>query len=175
MTIVKTKYTLETHKEFFRFLFYRGKYYRFKRVSFSVLGILLIMLWLVFYFIIPCGFPAPLLLAAGIIILLWAHLVPIMLSKQNIKEASGLSQTELSIVFNESNIFVLSGKDDGDSNSELRYEKLYKIYETRNDFYVFITYEHAFIVLKKDLTSGALEDLRTLFRAKMDKDFVICK
>jgi len=175
MTIVKTKYTLETHKEFLRFLFYRGKYYRYKRTAFTLLGLSLIFLWFMFYLVIPCGFPAILLLALGIIVLLWAQLVPTTLSKQNAKEASRLTQCEMNIVFIDNSVTILSEEGDGYSANVLLYENLYRIYETRKDFYVFITVEHAFIVSKNELSDDTQKELEILFQTKMDKDFVICK
>ena len=175
MIEVKTKYNLEIHKEFLRFLYFRGKYYRYKQLTFTITGILLIALWIVFYCLMPGGFLVILLLLFGIMVLLWAHMVPFILSKQNIREVSAISQSELDIVFDENRISIFSAGESPDIANTLRYEAIYRAYEAKNDFYIFITRKHAFIVPKKDVVAGSPDELRTLLQTKMRKRFVICK
>jgi len=175
MIEVKTKYNLETHREFLRFLFFRGKYYRYKQQAFSILGALLIVLWVVFYFLLDCGPSALLLLAVGIVVILWATLVPFILSRQNAREASKLSQNGLDVIFDDDRVSVMSDGEGPDKASLLRYKDIYHAYEAKNDFYIFITREHAFIVSKKDFIPGDAAGLRGLLRAKLGKEFVICK
>jgi len=175
MIEVKTKYTLEMHREFLRFLFFRGENYRYKRQSFSVLGILLFALWFVLYMTTPFSYIPAVLLAVGVFVLLWAHLIPAMLTKQNTKEASCLMQSGLDIVFDENDISISSEADSISGTSKLRYKALFKVYETKKDFYIFLTPVHVFLVSKRDFVTGAPDDLRTLFQSKIDDLFVICK
>jgi len=175
MIEVRTKYNLETHKEFLHFLFFRGKYYRYKQMAFTLTGILLIVLWYVFYCIMSGGFLAILLLLVGIMVILWAHLVPLALSRQNSREASSISQTGLDIVFDEDCLSIFSVGENPATASRLRYETLYNAYEAKGDFYVFITREHVFIVSKNDFITGSPDELRTLLQAKMGKLLMICK
>jgi len=175
MIEVKTKYDLDTHKEFFRFLFFRGKYYRYKQLAFTITGAFMVMLWVTFFFIIPDSFIANIFLAIGIVLVLWAQMVPAILSRQNTKEASDLSQTGLDIAFDEGRISIKSPGESPEETSALPYEKVFGAYETKNDFYIFITRSHPFIVSKKDFVKGSPDDLKMLFQTKMAKNFVICK
>jgi len=175
MIEVKTKYTLEMHKEFLRFLFFRGECYRQKQMSFTMLGILLIVLWLVLFFTTPFSYIPTVLLAVGVFVLLWAHMIPALLTRQNNKEASSLMQAGLDIVFNEDDLSISSEADTVSGTSKLRYKAINKVYETRKDFYIFLTPAHAFLVSKNDFVTGEPDDLRNLFRAKLDDLFVICK
>ena len=175
MIEVKTRYTLEMHKEFLRFLFFRGEYYRYKQRSFSLLGILLIVLWGVLYYTTPFSYLPVVFLGVGVFVLLWAHFVPSVLSRQNAKEASSLMQSGLNIVFDENVISISSEADNLIGTSRLRYKALFKVYETKNDFYIFLTPVHAFLVSKIDIIQDAPEALRTLFQAKIGDLFVVCK
>ena len=175
MIEIKTKYDLDTHKEFLRFLFFRGKHYRYKQSAFTAAGIFLLVLWFVFFFVIPGGYPALLFLLIGIVIILWAQLIPAVLSRQNAREASELSQNGLEIVFDENRFSIISEGETLNDTSALPYEKVFGAYEARNDFYIFITRAHAFIVSKKDFVKGSPDELRTLFQTKMTNNFVICK
>ena len=175
MIEVRTKYTPEMHKEFLRFLFFRGETYRYKQRTFTVLGILLIVLWFVLYFSLPFSFLPAVLLAVGIFVLLWAHLIPAVLSKQNTKEASSLLQAGLDIVFEEDDLSMSFVSDPECGTSKLLYKMLDKVYETKNDYYIFLTPAHAFLVSKTDFVSGSADELRALFQAKLDDRFIICK
>jgi len=175
MIEVKTKYTLEMHKEFLRFLFFRGKYYRYKQKFFSILGILLIALWGVLFFTTPFEVLPVILLAVGVFVLLWVHMVPSVLSKQNAKEAGSLTQSGLDIVFTEDDISISAIADNYSSASKLRYKALHKVYETKKDFYIFLTPVHAFLVSKMDFINGSACGLRELFQNKADDLFEICK
>jgi len=175
MIEVKTKYDLDTHKEFLRFLFFRGRFYRYKQIAFTIMGILLLLLWFLFYFIIPEGFVALIFMWIGIILILWAHMVPALLSWQNAREASKIKQSGLEIVFGEDRISITTAGESAEDTSALPYEKVFGAYETKNDFYIFITRAHAFIVSKKDFVKGVPGDLRTLLKTKMKKNFVLCK
>ena len=175
MIEVRTKYTPEMHKEFLRFLFFRGESYRYKQRTFTVLGILLIVLWFVLYFSMPLNLLPIVLLAVGIFVLLWTHLIPAVLSKQNAKETSSLRQAELYIIFNEDDISISFEGDPQSGMSSLLYKALYKVYETKNDFYLFLTPANALLVSKSDFISGSADELRTLFLAKLNGSFVLCK
>jgi len=175
MIEVKTKYTLEMHKEFLRFLFFRGEHYRQKQTSYTLLGILLIALWLALFFTTPFSYIPAVLLAVGVFLLLWAHMIPALLSRQNNKEASDLMQAGLDIVFDENDLSLSSEADSVSGTSKLRYSALYKVYETKNDFYIFLTPAHAFLVSKTDFIKGVPGDLRSMLQAKLNDLFVICK
>ena len=175
MIEVKTKYTLEMHKEFLSFLFFRGEYYRYKRRSFTWLGILLIVLWGILYFSMSFSLLPCILLAVGIFVLLWAHLIPAVLSRQNVKEASSIMQTGLNIVFGEKDISISSEADTISGTSKLRYNALYKVYETKKDFYIFVTPVVAFLVSKMDFLRGAPDEFRALLQLKIGERIVICK
>jgi len=175
MIEVKTKYDLNTHKEFFRFLFFGGKYYRYKQPVFAIIGAFMVMLWFIFFFIIPESFIANIFLAIGVVLVQWAYMMPVVLSRQNAKEVAELSQTGLDIVFDERRISIKSAGESPEETSALPYEKVFGVYEAKNDFYIYITRAHPFIVSKKDFVKGSPDDLRTLFQAKMAKNFVICK
>jgi len=175
MIEVKTKYTLEMHKEFLSFLFFRGEYYRYKRRSFTMLGLLLIVLWGILYFsmhfsLLPC-----ILLAVGIFVLLWAHLIPHVLSKQNTKEASSQTQSGLNIVFGENDISISSEGDNMSGTSKLRYKALFKVYETKKDFYIFLTPVVAFLISKTGFISGSPDELKVLLQPKIGDLYVVCK
>jgi len=175
MIEVRTKYTPEMHKEFLRFLFFRGESYRFKQRSLTALGILLIVLWLVLYITTPFNIMLVVLLAVGIFVLLWTHLIPAVLSKQNARETSSLTQTGLYILFDENDLFISFDGEPQSCMSKLPYKALDKVYETKNDFYIFLTPANAFLVSKSDFISGSADELRVLFQAKLNGRFVICK
>jgi len=175
MIEAKTKYTPEMHKDFLLYLFFRGPHYRYKQKTFTMLGILLIVLWGALYFTTPFSYLPVVLLAVGIFVLLWAHLVPALLSKQNTKEVSSLMQTGLNILFNENDISISSEGDSSNSASKMRYNALYKVCETSKAFYVFLTPVHAFLISKTDFLNSTPNDFRSLLQTKIGDLFEICR
>lgn len=84
-------------------------------------------------------------------------------------------QTGLNIVFDENDISISSEADTISGTSKLRYTGLYKVYETKKDFYIFITPVVAFLVSKMDFLSGSPDKYRDLLQLKIGDRFVICK
>lgn len=55
----------------------------------------------------------------------------------------------------------------------MRYDSIYRIYETETMFYVFISSKQAYLISKSCIIGGSATDLRTLFQSKIEsKKFI---
>ncbi len=60
---------------------------------------------------------------------------------------------------------IASLSDHYKENSHVKYKSVYKIYETKDCFYIYITKMQAYILDKNGFTNGSCDDLRAMLRA----------
>lgn len=59
------------------------------------------------------------------------------------------------------------------SETKLEYEKLFRIYETKTNFYLYINKFQAFLVSKKEMKEDEIELLRKIWIEQLDKKYIV--
>lgn len=68
--------------------------------------------------------------------------------------------------FNDETIFNEVKSTDLTTTNEFKWSKIYRIYETGDSIYIYISNMQAFIIKKSDLINGSVENLRNLISSK---------
>jgi hypothetical protein len=72
--------------------------------------------------------------------------------------------------FTEARIEASSGEEPGASGTSVTatpYELIYRAFETRDYFYIYVSLDQVYIICKNDITEGSAEDLRELLQTKL--------
>ena len=90
-------------------------------------------------------------------------IVPRISAGQN----ENLSGIENSFVFNDSGVSIFSKGPHSSSQDQISYEFFFKVYETGDCFYFYMTKASVHPLLKKDIEGSRAEDLRSLLMSKL--------
>jgi len=167
MIEVKTKYTKESFRKFQWFHLTRGGVRKaVSIVSLAVIfcsGAVLLLLMLI---IDDCQLTAKDLLSLFFLILpVFYVLMPRIGTSSAFKKSPALFDMGLTFTFHEDYFTVLTtGMVSG--TSDIRYEALYRAYQTKDSFYLYIQQQQSYIIVKTDFTAGTPEDF-ALFLEKV--------
>jgi hypothetical protein len=163
---VVTDNNYQKYKDFIRFSLFRGKYYRFGFPSFIALVILALAIFVLTVLTIEMDtFLTVLFIFLFTVILLFAYLYFVLPVTGYKKARSWAKGIRLIYRFGEDD-FTL--KTDNTENSDfvddakLKYNIIFRIYETDKAFYLYLSKAQAFIISKSDIIAGSVDDLREL-------------
>lgn len=175
---VQTVYDQKALMEFTQFSLKKGKFYYLKRrISLWLKLLLLVPLFIAVVFGIIYHdmqmIVTPLVCMPPIILILF---VPKLLVKNNLRHSQNIIGSINTYTFNEDGIRISSVSKDAESQSNVHYQFLRNVYETKEYFYLFIHSNQAYIVNKTGMQRDTLEQIRTILSSRMPNNrFIICK
>lgn len=155
----KTKYTKETYKKFVEF---HSKKYNFQYTLFNVIIIALIL----FCMILQVTYKYYSLAIFTCIIFtcfcLYRYFHPISVVAKELKGETISEEKTFTFKFYEKYFKVFDKLD----NSNVNYNELRKIFETKNFFYLYLDKTHAFIISKENFSIGTPTDFSKFIKKK---------
>lgn len=175
MIEIETQYSLETYTKYFWFAQFKGKYYRFVKATFHFVSALMIFLLFQSFFWRHSS-SAITVFAVGSAICVLIYVMSYIRPKQYVKKCPLLFQTKNIFVFNDDAILLSQEGNIACGTGTVKYEALYKAYETNHAIYLYISPVQAYLLSKKDFVKGTPDQLRILLQTKLSpKNYVLCK
>lgn len=180
MIKVKTKYSDKLLMDFYRFTAFRGKYYRYGVPAFLVVMLVFVVLAI---FLLQSRqasegsqFIGWLLIGIIVFLAIMLFILMVLSPKLYIKRAGNIVSLENEMIFTENAFTVISKGDFLQERTEMNYDFLFRVYETKKYFYVYMDPVRAYIIPKDDIIEGTSEGLRQLLITKpFKKKYVVCK
>ena len=156
-----SKYNWETYKKFNNFHNFKRSVFQ-KVLNIIVLACTAILLVCDAVLLILGAFDAEMLGANMCIVYvaLLYLLAYVILPRLNFKKSKILIDSENSFVFKEDSFEEQSENKQGKSQSEIKYSAIYKIYETGEFIYIYISHISAHIIEKSTIAESELNTLR---------------
>lgn len=156
----KTKYTKETYSKYLQFHQNKfGNQYTFT----TIITILFICFCIIVNFQYKNKLTGLILLVALFIFCFYRFFHPITLIKKELKTEKFEKEKEFTFKFYEK-YFTIS---DTKNLEKVKYWQLYKIYETKDFFYLYIDKSHAFLLDKTTFTKGDLSEFFNFIKRKI--------
>lgn len=175
MIEIETQYTLDAYKEYTWFAMFRGKHYRAHKVAFAFLTAFAIFLLCISVFWLHRDL-AIAVSAFSVVCCVVLYIVALVRPGQYYKKSPLLFQTKIKFVLDDDALSMTQAGAIASGTSTMRYDALYRAYETKNAFYLYISPLQAYLLTKKDVVKGTPEELRALLQSKLPpKKYVICK
>ncbi len=168
MISIKTQYTLPSYRKFVLFSVCKGKYYlAYQALLFICFPVAAIALLFLTNFDIFCIYFA---------LLLALYFLRIFIApNRTYKRSPMIFQSQHCFTFDDEKITVTSQSTMSSGNGDFQYHLLFKVYETKDSFYLYISPRQAYLLNKKDFIEGTPMECRALLRAHMDeKKFIVC-
>lgn len=157
---VHTDYSLEEMRALQRFNSRRGR---------LVVGIIA-LLWVALYFGLyllfgqyPTDFLGFIVMLA-LLVLVYLFMSGIFYSKKQYAAVSRMFQKGFYFRFHNEDYLARNNTSDFTGQRPLRYEKLFKVYELKDMFYLFTAKKDAYMISKSGFSSGSPEELRELLK-----------
>ncbi len=163
-----SKYDWETVKKFNRF-------HIFNRARFFNVLIVLMELYMIFIFVfsaISQTFTTG-LLPSFCLFLLWNALIIFVyfgLPKIRYNKNRVVKNSENHFVFTENDVTETSDNGMHNGTSVVKYDAMWRVYETKGYIYLYINSNQSYIVDKSTVEGGTTEDLRMLLISKIGAD-----
>ena len=93
-----------------------------------------------------------------------------LMPKVNFEKRKLAKNVKNEYIFSEDDFQMSSNSIESSSSSKIKYSQIYKIYETKDYFYLFLDKASAAIVKKSGIENASTEDLRNLFESNLSKD-----
>lgn len=172
---VKSQYSYEDYREYYMFSLFRGKRYRLGiRIFFIAYPALIALVALMTIY----SGPDPFLIVCEVILVFIFVLFLFMIYYFTRKNYGNIKKLFTSGVIFEfrNNDFIIKQKNNlYTGESAIKYEALYKVYETETMFYVFITPRQAFLINKNGIIDDNPNSLRTILMNEVDrKKYIKC-
>ena len=166
-----TKMTYEVYKKYSSFNLTKGKWYK-NPVIFMPVLILLSLINIILQ-------PENQTLIILLIILIVAEIAMIFLvnyaPKKYYKSVEKMFETPSNYTFFDDHIEIISGNPMVSGTSNCKYDLIYKVYEVKDCFYIYISTVQAYIIPKADITEGTAEQLRALLQSRVErKKYKVC-
>lgn len=166
---VKSQYSYDDYREYFIFSLFRGKRYsvgiRLFFIGYPVL-IALVTLSAIIY-----GPDSFLIFSDAALILIYAVFLFMIyyLPRKNYKNIGKLFTSGVIFEFRNNDIIAKQSNNLYDGEGTLKYEALFKVYETKKMFYIFIAPNQAFLINKNGIIDDTPDSLRQILQSKVDK------
>ena len=86
------------------------------------------------------------------------------------------AETESEFKVDEEKVFMTQEKgDDYKAVTEARYNCFYKVIETKENYFLYISRSQSHVVNKKDLVEGSIEELNEILEQRLEGKFSRCK
>jgi len=169
-----TTYDLPAYRKFVRFNLNRGRFYRAAPWLFCSLICLGLLICLIDVF--TFGFDEVTLLflvLEGVLLLLYGFLY-LALPRISFRAARKTAALVNEYLFGEESVSLRCKTDGLESSATVRYDAFYKIYETRDFFYLYLTKHSAYLVRKSEIEGNPLLISSAIARRVSPKQFVFC-
>ena len=155
----KTSYSKEIYDKFLEF--HRNKFgFRYKLYNIIIIGIILAcIVYLVAYNAYPTAIIFSIIL---VIFIAWRFLKPVAEVAKDYKSDKVKNSTTYSFSFYDK-YFTIQDKN---SISKTKYSKLYRIFQTKNFYYLYIDKTHAFLIDKSGFVKGNSVDFYKFIKTK---------
>lgn len=175
MIELNTKYTYEGYKQYYWFSLFRGKYYRYGKAIFHFFTVMAIVFAILSFTWLDLGFVG-VISTVGIVAFFWLYLMSFIRPKRYVKQSPALFQSGYTFIFDEDSFSIMQTGDIVSGTSTAQYSALVKVYETRENFYVYITPVQAYLLAKRDIVKGTSEELHCLLQSKLPQGkYIKCK
>lgn len=111
-------------------------------------------------------------------VLIAAFALPFIVFALSLKSANGRFEKNIDYLkistcfqFNEDYMIMINYSENKKHISKLKYNEIYKVYETRDCFYIFLTENFAHYIPKRDINKGTSEELGNLLYKKLGRKF----
>ncbi len=155
----QTKYSVAIYE---KFLAFHRKKYHFPYVAYTIMVVSFILISLILQIKSHQFNLAVLLCCALTFFILWRYLHPISQVSKEYKSNKIQKEKEFTFKFYYKFFTVTNQKE----IFKIKYYELYKIFETRDFFYLYIDKTHAFLIDKSKFTLGSCSDFSTFIRKK---------
>lgn len=154
-----TKYTKNIYDSFLEF---HRKKYRFTYMAYTVTIVALILFALIIQ-IKYHNYSVAILLCCGLtVFILWRFLHPISEVSKEYKSDKIKKEKEFTFKFYKKYFTV----EDDKQISKIKYYKLYKIFETKDFFYLYIDKTHSFLIDKSKFKNNTTDDFSMFIKKK---------
>jgi hypothetical protein len=116
--------------------------------------------------------------SGSVICLIFVFILPvlnwIMLKirvRKAVKMNPNFNVTKNTYTFNESDFNLHIDVNKRDEDHKMKYTELYRVYETRTNYYLYLDYVRALIVTKSGIKDGTAEELSIIFEKNLGKKF----
>ncbi len=157
----RTEYTKELVVSFVRFSFYNP----ISRLIPYIIIELFMILYTALNFFPPVlkGEASAFVAIPAIVLILFVPFVLFIAPILMVKTSRGIIGGVNTFEFLNNEIMIDSALPHVASQTKMNYHALFRVYETKNVFYLFTSKSHALIVRKADIFDGSVSDLRSLF------------
>lgn len=175
MIKIETKYTYEMYKQYYWFSLFRGKHYKFCKILihlFMAMSLVLVIL----SFTLLDGILARVAATISMLAFLRFYLKYFIRVRRYIKQAPSFFEGCNTFIFDDDSFSTTQTGEMASGTGTMQYSALFKVYETRDMFYAYVSPSQAILLAKKDIVEGTPEELRTLLRSKLQQDkYILCK
>lgn len=155
----KTKYTKDVYKKYLEF--HQEKFGR--KYTFTTIVIILLLSFCIITNLIYKNYPtACLLIIALISYCFYQFFYPVKKIQKELKTEKFEKEQTFTFKFYEKYFSISNNKQ----IEEIKYWKLYKVYESKEFFYLYIDKEHAFLLNKSTFVKGNPEDFFKFIKKK---------
>ena len=91
------------------------------------------------------------------------------------KRMGNFSEVENVFVFTDDQVTISQNKEGYDGTAVLRYDMIYKVYETSDYFFLYQNKNAAYIVDKSTISNSEAEQIREKISAAVGKTYRVCK
>lgn len=171
----KSTYNWQSIKKFNNFIFFKRRKW-------------LSILWIFAYVLSGIGFVFEIVtdnfdgnsierLILLVLVALWLVFLWFVYPKIKYSKNKLIHNMENEFVFNEDAFTMYQNSSSSDGNNTFKYSALWKVFETKDFFYIYLTQNQAYIVEKSTLEGGSAYDLRELLikNVGMSKYKLKCK
>lgn len=160
---VRTNYDTSTYLKF-------NRYHLFRKNTWLVLLPAVIFLLLGLLQITEGDAGGIIFIIAGIIFPLIVLLILPVSSRMHLKSDKIFSSMKnVYFRFNDETVYNEVKSPDLTNTTEFKWNKVYRIYESEDCFYIYISSRQVYIVPKVDIINGTAEDLRNLIKIKAEE------
>ena len=165
-----TVYDYETTRELYRFSIYKSKNPKIFLVLFNVCALIVVALFIVNFSIFSYDYSILVCMLIMIFCIALFNFMWFLMHKVNFEKRKLAKNAKNEYIFNEDDFEMSSNSIESSSSSKIKYSQIYKIYETKDYFYLFLDKASAAIVEKSGIENASAEDLRNLFESNLSKD-----
>ena len=168
--MARTTYTRELLQRFIRFNLFRSHY---QVIAYCFSEVLMLgMVGYMIYTAISSGRLDEIIMAIAVSVLLILSfpLMLIFLPQIMVSTSRGTIGAVNTYLFADGEVIIESNLPTFNGQTQTKYDHMHCIYETGEVFYIYMTMQSAFILLKADIVGGSVEDLRAMFMRNLPSD-----
>ena len=174
-----TVYTPEVMIKFLKFNMFKGRFYKIKPYIYCVLVTVFIIISIIYQLFL--GFQA--FMTAAAIILTIACIIQIfaflIYPKLKVKQFNINNLSKNSYIFDENKDFFefYNSEHDTKNNIKIKYQDLFRIFETKGSIYIYLNQISAFIIDKSQLQKDTITSITHILKVKTSKEnkkYIIC-